>query len=102
LADILWMTWQVQHIERRHGVTARQFEEAWEDPDREELAEEDDPAWGPYFRSIGSTSGGQLIEMVWRWQDEDAGGQVWPITAYVMRLTRTARRRRRPKGKRRT
>ena len=47
MADILWLTWQVQHIERRHGVTARLFQEAWDDPDREELAEEADPEWGP-------------------------------------------------------
>jgi len=39
MADILWLTWQVQPIERRRCVTARQFQEAWDDPDREELAE---------------------------------------------------------------
>jgi len=43
MADILWLKWQVQHIQRRHGVTAQQFEEAWDDPNREELAEENDP-----------------------------------------------------------
>lgn len=100
MADILWMKWQVQHIERRHGVTARRFEEAWEDPYREELAVEDDPEWGPYFRSIGSTSAGPLIEMVWRWQQGDEGGRVWPITAYFIRPTRAFSRQREPKRKR--
>ena len=102
MADILWLRWQVRHIERRHGVTAQQFEEAWDDPNREEVAEENDPDWGSYFRSIGSTSDGQLVGMVWRWQRHDEGGAVWPITAYFVRPTRRARRQRRPKPKRRT
>jgi hypothetical protein len=100
MADILWLKWQVQHVERRHGVTARQFQEAWDDPDREELAEEDDPEWGPYFRSMGSTSDGRLIEMVWRWQDEGEGGAVWPITGYFAHPTRTDSRQR-PRRRRR-
>jgi len=88
--------------QRRHGVTAQQFEEAWDDPNREELAEENDPDWGSYFRSIGSTSDERLVGMVWRWQRHDEGGAVWPITAYFVRPTRRARRQRRPKPKRRT
>ncbi len=95
MADILWLRWQVQHIERRHGVTARKFQQAWDDPDREELAEENNPEWGPYFRSVGETSDGRLIEMVWRWQHQDEGRVVWPITAYFARPGRTGRRRRR-------
>ena len=63
VADILWLRSQVQYIERRHGVTARQFQEAWDDPDREELAEEEDSEWGSYFRSVGAASDGRLIEM---------------------------------------
>jgi hypothetical protein len=101
MADILWLTWQVQHIERRHGVTARQFEEAWDDPHREELAEESDVEWGSYFLSVGSTFDGRLLEMVWRWQHHDAGDEVWPITAYFVRPTRKTHRQRRPKRKRR-
>ena len=46
MGDILWLKWQLQHIERRHGVTARRFQEAWDDPDREELTQEEDPSGG--------------------------------------------------------
>jgi hypothetical protein len=81
-------------------VTARQFQEAWDDPDREDLAEEDDPDWGPYFRSVGATSDGRLIEMVWRWQHQEEGTAVWPITAYFARPIRMGRRRR-PRRRRR-
>ena len=95
MADILWLKWQVQHIERRHGVTARQFQDAWDDPDREELAEEEDPEWGLYFRSMGAASDGRLIEMVWRWQRQDEGRAVWPVTAYFVRRIQGDRRGRR-------
>ena len=99
MADIFWRPWQVEHIERRHRVSAREFEEAWDDPNREELAQEDHPEWGPYFRSLGSTSDGRLLEMFWRWQNLDEGGAVWPITAYFRdrpsrRGLRAGRRRR--------
>jgi len=101
MADILWLRWQVQHIERRHGVTAQQVQQAWDDPDREDLADEEDPEWGPYFRSVGATSDGRLIEMVWRWQYQEEGRAVWPITAYFLRPTPRQRRRRSPPRRRR-
>lgn len=82
MSDVLWLRWQVRHIEWRHHVSARDFEEAWDDPDREDLAKEDDPDWGPCFRSLGSTSDGRLLEMCWRWQILEEGSAVWPITAY--------------------
>ena len=100
MSDILWMRWQVQHIERRHGVTARQLQGAWDDPDREEVAEEEDPKWGPYVRSVGATSDGRLIEMVWRWQYQDEDRAVWPITASFGRPIRPDRRRRSRRGRR--
>lgn len=42
MAVILWTRWQERHIERSHGVSATDFEEAWDDPAREDLAEEED------------------------------------------------------------
>lgn len=102
MADILWRTWQLRHIEKRHGVSATDFEEAWDDPAREELAEEDDPEWGPSFRSLGMTSDGRLVEMCWRWQDLEEGVAVWPITAYFKDPPRTQRGARRTRRRRRT
>lgn len=99
MADILWHRWQVEHIERGHRVSAQEFEEAWDDPDREDLAQEDHPEWGPYLRSLGSTSDGRLLEMFWRWQHTEEGRAVWPITAYFKdrppRQKARGRRRRR-------
>lgn len=100
MADILWRTWQVQHIELRHGVTAQDFEEVWDDPAREDLAEEEHPEWGTYFRSLGSTSEGRLVEIYWRWQNLEEGGAVWPITAYFKDRPRTPRRQRRRRRRR--
>jgi len=99
MADILWRSWQVRHIERRHRVSAREFEEAWDDPDRADLAEEQHPTWGTSFRSLGATSDGRVLEMFWRWQNLEEGVAVWPITAYfrdrpMRRGTRYRRRRR--------
>jgi hypothetical protein len=102
MTDILWLRWQTAHIERRHGVSAREFEEAWDDPNREGLSEDDDPERGPYFRSIGATSEGRVIEMVWRWQRGADGDAVWPITAYFRRKATKARRRRARGRRRRT
>jgi hypothetical protein len=82
MADILWRPWQVEHIERKHHVSAQEFEEAWDDPNREDLAQDDHPEWGPYFRSLGPTSDGRLLEMLWRWQNLEEGNAVWPITAF--------------------
>src|SRR5438874_12493466 len=97
MADILWQSWQMRHIEGRHGVSGQEFEEAWDDPAREDIAEEPHPEWGPYFRSLGSTVGGRSIEMLWRWQDQEEGPAVWPITAYFkhVRLGRRPERRKR-------
>ena len=102
MADILWRRWQVQHIERRHGVSAEDFEAAWDDPAREDLAEEEHPEWGTYFRSLGSTSDGRLVEMYWRWQDMEESGAVWPITAYFKDRSRAPRRERRTRLRKRT
>ena len=100
MAVILWLDWQVRHIEQRHGVSAQEFEEAWDDPAREDLAEEEHPEWGPCFLSLGSTSGGRLIAMLWRWQHHDGGAAVWPITAYFKDIRPAARRQRRPRRRR--
>jgi hypothetical protein len=81
MARILWLTW-VPHCDRPHGVTAQPFEEAWDDPDRAELAEEDDPEWGTASgASARPLSDRHVVELVWRWQHHDGGGAVWPITA---------------------
>jgi hypothetical protein len=40
-------------------------------------------------------SDGRLIEMVWRWQHQDEGQAVWPITAYFVRRIQAGRRGRR-------
>jgi len=46
MAEIAWSAWQVKHIERRHHVSARDFDTAWHDPERIELAEEFDETYG--------------------------------------------------------
>jgi len=83
VAWIVWENWQRTHVSRRHGVTKRLFDQAWHDPGREELAKGKHKKHGPYYRSIGSTEDGRIVEMVWRYQDQDEASQiVWPITAY--------------------
>lgn len=102
MPDIYWTREQRRHIEKRHGVTAQDFEEAWDDPNREDLAEEEDPVWGPYKLSMGCTSGGRIVEMVWRWQGQgqDEGTRsVWPITAYFRSPPERRSRRRGRSGK---
>ncbi len=102
MADILWRTWQTQHIEVGHGVSALEFEQAWDDPDREDVSEEPHPEWGPYFRSLGSTADGRSIEMLWRWQDHEEGVAVWPITAYFKDVRQGRPRQRRTRSRKRS
>lgn len=99
MSGIHWERWQKEHIEKGHGVAATDFEEAWDDPGREDLAEEEHPDWGPFTRSIGATSDGRLVEMLWRWQSQAEGAAVWPITAFF-RSPPSRRRRRRQRKER--
>lgn len=98
MSEIHWKRWQREHIEKRHGVTATDFEEAWDDPGREDLAEEEHAEWGSFIRSIGATSDGRLVEMLWRWQGQVESEAVWPITAFF-RSPPSRRQRRPPKEK---
>ena len=85
MAVILWEHWQKDHITRRHGVSREQFDQAWHDPDRQELEQRHDALYGPYFASLGYTEDGRLLEMIWRWQHQlNELGEVWPITAYFI------------------
>ena len=85
MAVILWGAYQEEHITMRHGVSAEDFDEAWHDPQREEIDPGMHPQHGPYFRSLGYTDDGSLLEMVWRWQDQRLElDEVWPITAYFV------------------
>ena len=70
----------MEHITRRHGVSAEDFDVAWHDPERVDLVEELHERHGPYWVSIGSAAVGKALKMVWRWQGR--GGTVWPITAF--------------------
>jgi hypothetical protein len=88
VADIAWGPRQVEHITQRHGVSARDFDTAWHDPERRDLAEELHEEHGPYYLSIGCAALGKALKMVWRWQK--LGWTVWPVTAYF-----PGRRRRR-------
>lgn len=94
MAEILWLAWQLRHIQARHGITAREFEEAWDDPGREDLESADQDSQGPYVLSVGSTSDGRVVVMLWRWQQRPEGRAVWPITAYFQTPRRRSRRRR--------
>jgi hypothetical protein len=88
VAEIAWGSWQRKHITERHGVSARDFDVAWHDPDRKDLATGRHVIRGVYFVSIGLTAG-RPLKMIWRWQ----GDMVWPITAYFPRRKRSRRRR---------
>jgi len=39
MAEIAWGAWQVKHITRRHGVSSKDFDTAWHDPERKDLVE---------------------------------------------------------------
>ena len=93
MASIAWGPWQTEHITKRHRVSARDFDAAWHDPERRDLAEEVHEDHGPYYVSVGSSALGKALIMVWRWQDGDM--MVWPITAYFPKL------RKRPSARRR-
>lgn len=94
MAEILWGLWQEQHIRARHGVSDLDFDAAWHDPERRDLAEKRHNEHGPYAVSVGTARLGKPLTMVWRWQ----GGAVWPITAYFRRRSREqGRRRRKPR-----
>ncbi len=99
MADILWGRWQAVHITERHGVERQDFEEAWDDPARVELAEHEHPLQGRYFVSLGRTSDRRVLTMVWRWQGGAEHHVVWPITAFFpgpqRRGPRRSRRERR-------
>lgn len=88
MAGIAWGPWQVKHISKRHGVSAQDFDTAWHDPERRDLAEQLHAKHGPYWLSVGCAALGKPLMMVWRWQQRDSA--VWPITAYF-----SGRRRRR-------
>jgi hypothetical protein len=90
VAVIAWGPWQIEHITRRHGVTAQQFDTAWHDPERRDLAEQRHERHGPYYVSIGGAAIGKPLKMVWRWQRRE--GTVWPITSFFP-PSRRARRR---------
>lgn len=91
VAEIAWGAWQREHISERHGVSARDFDVAWHDPERRDLATAQYPRRGAYYVSIGLSAGGEPLKMVWRWHDR--GEVVWPITAYFPTRRRSRRRR---------
>lgn len=76
MGDIIWTSYQQDHITKRHDVTATDFEEAWHD--RNDIFENEHYEHGAYFESVGCTENGRILILIWRWQDDD----VWPITAY--------------------
>ena len=80
MARVLWTDYQEKHITERHGVTAEEFEEAWND--RDQLKASKHPTWGAYFEGYGYTNAGRCLYLVWRWQVQKGGTAVWPITAY--------------------
>lgn len=85
MAWIVWAEWQRDHIERRHAVTREHFEEAWHDPARVDGDMKNHETHGPFYESLGNAADGRLLEMVWRWQDQDKTlDEVWPITAYFV------------------
>jgi hypothetical protein len=90
VAVIAWGPWQMQHITRRHGVSAADFDAAWHDPERVDLAEEFHEGHGPYWVSLGAAAVGKPLKMVWRWQD--SGETVWPVTAFFVSRRRSPRR----------
>lgn len=79
MAEIVWGPYQVQHIERRHGVTAEQFDEAFHDPLREDVERRPDGS----TLSHAFTDTGRLLEMVWRYRGARRHA-VFPITAHVV------------------
>jgi hypothetical protein len=82
---IIWEAYQHDHITRRHQVSSADFEEAWLDPDRQDIQQKFHETFGPYFESLGYTADGRLLEMIWRWQSQDQETElVWPITAYFV------------------
>jgi hypothetical protein len=90
VAEIAWGAWQVKHITRRHGVSSKDFDTAWHDPERKDLAEQLHEEHGPYYLSIGCAALGKPLKMVWRWQAQ--GSTVWPITAFFPERRRKRRR----------
>jgi hypothetical protein len=81
MAEILWTSYQVEHIERRHNIIAEEFEEAW--LDRDEHGSRVHPEYGAYFEGYGFTDAGRCLYLVWRWQNQDEESEeVWPITAF--------------------
>jgi hypothetical protein len=93
VAQIVWGRWQREHIADRHGVSPQDFDAAWHDPDRVDLATERHEERGPYYVSIGAAALGKALKMVWRWH---AGGDaVWPITAYFPSPRKPTRRKKR-------
>ncbi len=61
-------SWQAEHISRRHGVSATDFDTAWHDPNRHDLSKRRHLEHGPYFLSVGWARLGKPLKMVWRWQ----------------------------------
>ena len=80
MAEIAWGAWQVEHIRKRHRVTLRDFDTAWHDPERRDLAEQRHEEHGPYYVSIGCAALGKPLKMIWRWHTRES--IVWPITAF--------------------
>lgn len=80
MAEILWTSWQKDHIEKEHGVSREDFDSAWHDPRRHDLAEESHEKHGPFYKSVGAAIGGRALMMIWRWQGQTDA--VWPITAF--------------------
>lgn len=85
MAIVAWGSWQEEHITRRHRVTAGDFDAAWHDPYRRDLAEENHEEHGPYYVSVGNANG-KPLKMVWRWQKRSE--TIWPITAFFLKPSR--------------
>lgn len=91
MTEIAWGAGQIEHITERRGGSSSDFDPAWHDPERRDLAEQRHAEHGPYYVSIGAAALGRPLKMVWQWQTRDS--LVWPITAFFPGRRRKRRRR---------
>jgi hypothetical protein len=82
--EILWGPYQVKHIEKRHGVSKDEFQQAWRSRDLEDdRPGSRHPTRGPSTKSHGFTSADRLLKLRWRYQNQDPKQGVFPLTAFT-------------------